>query len=185
MIMLNETGGGDSQDFARFVELQQKHTQLSNQLEALEVKMNESANKAATAGAEDYVVIHEELSKLDTELKSLFERHPEWRGEKKSVGTPFGSVEQRTATELQVENPAQTVALIELTGKTKKGFDAESFLHISKEPNLEALEQLGDEALAEIGVKRVRTERITVKPAKVSVAKAVKAAKKTRTEVQS
>ena len=176
-----EQVAGQSQDFARFVELQQQHTEMTNKLEALEVTINRSAQAAATASAEAYVVLQENLAKLDTELKVLFEKHPEWRGEKKSVGTPFGSVEQRKTTELEVANPAITVALIEAKAKTDQQFKAENFLHIFKEPNLEALEGMTDSELSELGIKRVTTERVTVKPAKVSVAKAVKAAKKQTT----
>jgi len=169
--------GGVSQDFARFIELQQQHTATSNQIEALEVDINKGAQEAAKSSAEAYIVLREDLEKLDGELRSLFERHPEWRGEKKSVGTPFGSVEQRTATELEVPNAAMTISLIEAKGKTDPQFKADDFLHIEKEPNLEALERLSNEELAKLGVQRVTTERITVKPAKVNVAKAVKAAK--------
>ncbi len=168
---------GISQDFARFVELQQKHTESSNKLAALEVAINVGAQSAAEASAADYVVLQETVTGLDTELKALFERHPEWRGDKKSVGTPFGSVEQRTATELQVANPAMTVALIEAMGAADPQFKAGDFLHVEKEPDLEALERLTNDELAKLGIKRVTTERVTVKPAKINVSKAVKAAK--------
>jgi hypothetical protein len=170
--------GGQSQDFARFVELQQQHSEMSNKLDALEVTINRSAQAAATASATAYVVLQENLAKLDAELKSLFGQHPEWRGDKKSVGTPFGSVEQRTTTELRVDNPAMTVALIEAKAESNPtGFPVADFLHITKEPNLEMLERLSDSELGRLGISRITTERVTVKPAKVNVAKAVKAAK--------
>lgn len=173
MIAPNEHVGGQSQDFARFVELQQKHSEASNKLEALEVAINVGAQSAAMASALDYVVLQEQVAKLDADLKALFEVHPEWRGDKKSVATPYGTVEQRTATELRVENPAATVALIESFMPAA----AKDYLHITKEPNLEALERFSNDELAKLGIKRVTTERVTVKPAKVNVAKAVKAAK--------
>lgn len=164
-------------DFARFVELQQDYTKAHTELQKLEVEINSGAQKAMESKAVDYVVLQEVLSGYDRELKSLFEKYPEWRGDKKSVSTPYGSVEQRTATELEVENPALTVALIKARGQTDKTFNPPDFLHVEEEPNLEALERLDADALGKLGVKRVSTERITVKPAKVNVAKAVKAAK--------
>lgn len=168
---------GTTQDFARLTELQQRHTKTTNELEALEVKMNELAQRSASAFATDYVILQESAAKLDTEIKELFARHPEWRGDTKSVKTPFGEVQQRTVTELEVPNPAMTVALIEAQGKTDPSFKVVDFLRVEKSPNLEALEAMGDDALAKLGISRVKSERITVKPAKVSVAKTVKAAK--------
>ena len=178
MISTTENLGGQSQAFASFVELQQQHTELSNQLDQLEVTINRDAQASAKASAEAYIVLQENIAALDIKLKAFFAAHPEWRGEKKkSVSTPFGSVEQRTANELEVPNAAMTVAMIEACGKSDAAFKADDFLHVSKEPNLEALERLDDSALAKLGINRVTTERVTVKPAKVSVAKAVKAAK--------
>jgi hypothetical protein len=165
-----------SQDFARLAELQQAHTKATTALEKLEVQMNEQSQKSASAFATDYVVLQEAVTKLDAEITALFSRHPEWR-DGKSVKTPFGEVAQRTVTTLEIANPAVTVTLIEARGKAEPGFDAELFLRREVSPNVEALEGLPDAELAKLGVSRVKTEKITVKPAKVSVAKAVKAAK--------
>jgi hypothetical protein len=164
---------GTAQDFARLTEALQTLSRRSNELEALEVKMNEQAQKSAGAFAADYVVLQEALAKLDGIVKELFAAHPEWRGPNKSVKTPFGEVSQRSVTELDVPNEAMTVALIEAQFSEA----AADYLHIDKAPNLEALERLGDDALAKLGVQRKKREQVTVKPASVSVAKAVKAAK--------
>lgn len=163
--------------FARFIELQENHTRLSQELAQLEVTINREAMAAASSNAEAYVVLQEEIGKLEIELKLLFERHPEWRGDHKSVTTPYGSVKQHTSKELDVPNDAMTVALIEGRATLEKGFKAEDFLHITKKPNLEALERLNDDELSKLGVNRLKKETITVKPAKVSVSKAVNAAK--------
>lgn len=171
-----------AQDFARFVDLQQKHTETSNKLEALEASINDSSQRAITSSTEAYVVLQEALTALDAQLKLLFERHPEWRRDnEKSVTTPFGVVQQRTVTELEVANPAATVALIEARGRMDQTFKAEDFLHVEKKPDLEALERLGNDDLSALGITRVTTERMTVKPAKVNVAKVVKASKKKET----
>jgi hypothetical protein len=169
--------GTGQQDFALLVELQQAHSETTLKLEQVETQMSVSALKAATNSAPDYVVLQERLARLDEGIKSLFAKHPEWRdGAKKSVKTPYGSVEQRTVTELEVANPAATVALIEQRAKSDSKFDAGAFLRIEKEPNLEALEALSDEELAMLGVSRVKSERVTVKPAKVSAKAVTKAA---------
>lgn len=167
-----------SQDFAQFVDLQQQHTHFSTKLAELEVRLNKVSQSAIAAAVPEFVVLQEEATRLETQIKDLFAKHPEWRdAKKKSVGTPYGSVEQRASEELDIPNEAMTVALIEATGKADPNFKAADFLHIEKLPNREALERLGDDALTVLGVSRVKKETITVKPAKVNVAKAVKAAK--------
>lgn len=171
-----------AQDFAKFVDLQQLHTSTYNRLQKLEVTMNEDSQKAAEKHSADYVVLQEDFSKLDAELKAFFEKFPEWRGDKKSVTTPFGSVEQRTVVEIEITKPQVTVALIKARGLTDKDFTAADFLHVEEKPNIEALERLDDAQLAALGAQRVRRESVTVKPAKVSVAKVTKAAKQTKPE---
>lgn len=167
-----------SQDFARLVDLQQKFNAASLALETLEVAINKSAQHCAAENAAAYCVHQEELATLDAAIKVLFANHPEWRGDAKSIKTPYGSVEQRKVTELEVPNPAMTVALIEGRGAQDKAFDVQAFLRIEKEPNIEALESLTDDELAKLGCRRVSTDRVTVKPAKINAAKAVKAARK-------
>lgn len=179
MIANIETLAGATQDFARITELQQQFNDTDTKLGALEVAMNEKAQAASKPFAEDYVVLQELKVKLDTEIKTLFEAHPEWR-DGKTVKTPFGEVAQRTVTELEVPNPAMTVALIKAAALHDLKFKEADYLRVFEEPNVEALEALGDDALAKLGVQRVKREQITVKAAKVSVAKAVKAAKATK-----
>jgi len=172
------TDNATAQDFAKFIDLQQQFSAKQNLLQQLEVLINRGAQKFAEMHSTEYVVLQEELSRLDADIKALFEKHPEWRGEKKSVATPYGNVEQRTVIELEVPNPAMTVALIKARGQADKEFAAADFLRVEESPNIEALERLDDAALAKLGVNRNKRESITVKPAKLNVAKAVKAAKK-------
>jgi hypothetical protein len=177
---MNITDNSNAQDFAKFVDLQQQHTAKHLQMQELEVTMNTASQKCLEPLGPAYVVLQEEFARLDTDLKALFEKHPEWRGDKKSVATPYGGVEQRTVVELEVPNPAMTVALIKARGQEDKQFVAVDFKHIEEEPNLEALERLNDDALSKLGVNRKTRESVTVKPAKVNVARAVKAAKQSK-----
>ncbi|HMJ88765.1 MAG TPA: host-nuclease inhibitor Gam family protein [Candidatus Acidoferrum sp.] len=173
-------GAAIDQSFARLVERQQEFTDVTLALEKLEVKMSDDALKAAGKYATEYVVLQERLAKLDGEIAALFLSHPEWREkDQKTVKTPYGSVEQRKATKLEVNNEALTVALIKARGIEDPKFNAALFLHVEESPNLEALEGLDDTQLLKLGVARKTNEKITVKPAKVEAAKAVKAAKST------
>ncbi len=122
-------------------------------------------------------MLQESVAGFETEIKALFAKHPEWRGDTKSVKTPYGSVEQRSSKSLVAPNPTMTVALIEAKGKVDANFKPETFLHITKEPNLETLEAWSDDELAKVGINREENESVTVKPARINVAKTVKAAK--------
>lgn len=173
------TASAHSQDFARLVELQQQHSETTHALEALENKMSLAALDAASENAEAYVINQEKLASLDDEIKALFEAHPEWReAGKKSVKTPFGSVEQRSATELVIPNPEATVILIEARAAKDKEINAANFIRVEKTPNVEALEAWSDDELSKVGITRKTSEKITVKAAKVKAAAVVKAAKR-------
>lgn len=172
-----------SQDFAQFVDFQQQHTHITTKLAELEVIINKSAQVAVAQNVPEFVVLQEESTRLETLLKALFNNHPEWRDDKKkSVSTPYGEVQTRSSEELEIPNEAMTVVLIEARSQTDPQFKAQDFLHVEKKPNREALERCTDDELTKLGVSRVQKETVTVKPAKVNVAKAVKAAKPAKQE---
>lgn len=176
----SSTSPCDAQDFARLVDLQQQFSAATLELERIEGLMSRDALNAARAFGEDYIIWQERAAELEKQLNMLFTNHPEWRvGDAKSVKTPFGSVEQRKTSKLEVPNEKATVALIKQRALTDPRFaDQKMFLHVEESPNLEALEAFTDDVLAELGITRLRTEKITVKPAKVQAAKVAKAAKK-------
>lgn len=168
----------NDQDFTRLVECLQQVSATTQKLAELEVRVNKASQAIAANSAVEYCVHQENLTKAEEQARQIFERHPEWRGEKKSVSTPFGSVESRKVTEIDIPNPALTVALIEARGLKDPQWKPDTFLHVEKEPDIEALERLGDADLVSLGCQRVERTSVTVKPAKVSVAKAAKAAQK-------
>jgi hypothetical protein len=174
---MNIIDNPNAQDFAKFVDLQQQLNATHSRLQELEVTINRGAQKFAEMHSTEFVVLQEDFSRIDAALKAIFEKRPEWRGDKKSVTTPYGAVEQRTVVELEVPNPAMTVALIKARAQSDKEFVAADHLHIEEEPNLEALAKMDDAELAKLGVNRCKRESVNVKPAKMNVAKAVKAAK--------
>lgn len=166
------------QDFAHFVDLQEQHTHITTKLADLEVVINRDSQAVVSQKVPEFVVLQEEVTRLETLLKDLFAKHPEWRdAKKKSVSTPYGEVQTRSSEELEIPNEAMTVVLIEAREKTDANFKASDYLHVEKKPNREALERCTVDELTKLGVSRVKKETITVKPAKVNVAKAVKAAK--------
>jgi hypothetical protein len=77
-------------------------------------------------------------------------------------------------TGLQIADAAATVALI----KQKYGDGlAAKMIRKVEEPAVEQLEPLKDEELQKIGVRRITTDSITVKAAKVEMGKGSKATK--------
>jgi hypothetical protein len=165
-----------TQDYPRFVELLQSHAALTHRLGEIESRLNLRQLAAAGDVLVEFVIINEDIALLDTAIKDLFLAHPEWRGAAKSVSTPFGAVESRSSTEIDVPNEPMTVALIQARGKTDPEFKADLYLRVTIEPNVEALESLDDSALEKLGGRRVKKETVTVKPAKVKAGAAIKAA---------
>lgn len=179
MIATTEPQAGQSQDFARLIELQQEHTKSSTELERIQTVMTADSQAAAAAQTTDYVIHQERVAAMEREIRALFARNPQWLTDgEKTVKTPFGSVSSRSVASLEIPDAEATVVLLELRAVKDKDFDASLFIRTQKVPNVEALESLDDAELSKLGVTRTKTERVTVKAAKMDAAKVVKAAKK-------
>lgn len=179
--MSNPDPSHQTQDFARLVELQQEHTKSSTELERIQTQMTDDSQLGASKHTAEYVCHQERVSAVEAEIKQLFARNPQWLTDgEKTVKTPFGSVSSRRSTSLDIPDEEATVTLLELRAVRQTDFDAGLFIRIKKVPNYEALESLPDDELSKLGVTRVTTDRITVKPAKVDAAKVVRAAKKAK-----
>jgi hypothetical protein len=104
-------------------------------------------------------------------LELICRAHPEWFAEKQSLKTPFGTVQFRDGTKLQVANEEMTIVLLEAAAKKDESLALA--IKTVKTINLEVLEKLDDDELARFRVKRVDTKGFTVKPAKVELGRAV------------
>lgn len=162
-------------DFARLVELQSALNQAENVLILQEARVNTAINAVIDEARAEWVTAKLQHAEAVEEIKRLAELHPEWR-EGKTVKTPFGTVQLRDSSSLEIPNPAGTLALIRATFP-KLGLDPELYIEVTEIPKKEILETLTDLELANIGVLRETTTSITVKPARTDMAKATKSRK--------
>jgi phage host-nuclease inhibitor protein Gam len=155
------------------VDAQAIHTEATNRMAKLEAELQDDYLDAIDGRRKEYTDLQDALAKSEQTIKDIATMHPEWFAEVKTVTTPYGSVQSRSGTKLEVANEEVTIALLQQLGP-----DAAPFLRTSVELNLEALESLPDEELARVRIKRVTGESLIVKPAKPNLGKAAKAAAK-------
>jgi phage host-nuclease inhibitor protein Gam len=147
----------------------------SNRLTALTTQINQGYLELVDEHREEYAYLQETISKVEVSIEALAILNPQWFAEKKTVTTPYGSVTSRKSSELEVPNEEVSIVLLE-----QLGAESAAFIRTKKELNLEALEQLSDDELARIRIKRVAEEKITAKPAALDMGKAAKAVEKQR-----
>lgn len=165
-------------DYTKLVSLLAKFTGATNRLSKLSGAIKERYNRTITTYADDFATLQLILEECQAKVVALAEAHPEWFADSKTITTPYGSVQSRSSSRLEAEDEQKSIELLK-----QLGTDSEAFLRTVTTLNLEALEILPDEELARIKVKRVKSESITVTPAKVTLGKAaIAAAKKAATK---
>lgn len=148
-------------------------TESTNRLAMLEAEMQEQFIDLMDDRRKEYTILQTAVSHSEQTIRDIATMNPQWFEDVKTVTTPYGAVQSRTTTALEVANEEVTIALLQ-----QLGADAAPFLRVKTELNLEALESLPDTELARIRVARVTTEKITAKPAKVNLGSAAKASAK-------
>jgi hypothetical protein len=165
-------------DFARLVELQSALNQADNALAVLDASVNPRVTAIIDETRKNWSEAQFQRDEAEREIKLLVERHPEWL-DGRTIKTPFGTVSLRDTNSIEIPNPEGTISLIrQLFPKAK--LDPEQFIATVEQPRKELLETLDVFTLADVGVRRTTTTSITVKPAKIDMAKETKA-RKTKT----
>jgi Bacteriophage Mu Gam like protein len=171
--MLHTLPTDSAKHYKSLVDCQAIHTEATNRLAKLEATLLDDYLTSVDALRKDYTNLQEAISKSEAAIRDIALMHPEWFAEVKTVTTPYGSVQSRSGTKLEVGNEEVTIALI-----TQLGPDAAPFLRQEITLNLEALESLSDDELGRIRVKRVSSESLVIKPTKPNLGKAAAAAVK-------
>lgn len=148
-------------------------TEMTNRLTKLETEMQDEFIDLMDGRRKEYTDLQGGIAKAEQTIRDIATLNPQWFEDSKTVTTPYGAVQSRKTTSLEVANEEVTIALLQ-----QLGADSAPFLRVETTLNLEALESLPDSELARIRVKRVTTEKITAKPGKVNLGKAAKAAEK-------
>jgi hypothetical protein len=167
----------NSAEFTRLIELQSALTEADNLLASIEATVNPAVAETIAKHKAAWADAQAQRDEAEREIRLLAEAHPEWL-EGKSIRTPFGAVSFRDTSKLDIPNIEATVALIRVHFP-KHQMAPDPFIRLHEEPRPEVLETLGDDLLAKIGVTRVKSTSITVKPAHVDMAKESKPKKAT------
>lgn len=157
-------------DYATLTTALASFTKLSNRIAEIEAGFQLAiTDLIAECYKEDFAALQEEFEAVESRIKLLAIRHPEWFEKTKTLKTPFGSVASRSTTKIEVTNEEATVALLELRGEEGK-----PYLRERKYLSIESLEAMDDGELKRLKLSRVTSEKITISPAKVDLGKALK-----------
>jgi hypothetical protein len=162
-------------DYSRLIELQSALNQADNALAVIDAQVNPIVSAIIDERRAAWAAAQAQRNEAETEIKSLVEAHPEWL-DGKTVKTPFGTVSLRESSSLEIPNPEGTIALIRQVFPRAE-LDPDQYLVTTESPRKELLETLPENILSKVGVTKTRSTSITVKPAKIDMAKESKAKK--------
>lgn len=165
-----QNNNNTTDDYTKLTDALQAHTATTNELAEIEASFQKAIQELiGECYRANFQALQEQLTKTEEAIELLTLRHPEWFVKTKTLKTPFGSVATRKTTKIDVPNEEATIALLELRGPA-----AEPFLRTRKYLSIEALEALDDGELAQLKLRRVTTDKITITPAKVDLGKTLK-----------
>lgn len=162
----------DTTHYEGLISLLAVFTEAEIRLALIQGRANEALMDTLDGAKKEFAELQAARDGAEAEIKDLAKRHPEWC-DGRTIKTPYGTVKFTRTTSLEIPNPEVTLTLIKASSDAE--FRARA-VRVIEEPAKEALENLDDEALAKLGVKRVVSDSITVKPAKVDMGKAGKPA---------
>jgi hypothetical protein len=161
----------DGETYTNLINLFAIFTEATNRMSALDAALQERWVDLIDEHRAEYTQLQSKISEADAAIRHIATQHPEWFEDTKSLKTPYGAIEFRSSSKLEVPNEELTIALIERMGEP-----GSVYLRPRKFLNLEALETLEDGDLKKLRINRVTADKCTVKPAKVDLGKAVKKA---------
>ena len=167
----------DAADFKNLVDLMAIMAEGSARMGELENGLQQDWIDLVDARRKDYASLQFAIGQAEESIETLALTNPQWFEKSKTLKTPYGTVSFRKSTKLEVKNEEVSLLLLEQLGQ-----DGLPFVRTAKALNLEALEKLDDTELERLRIKRVSTESLSIKPAKVDLGKAVKQAAKEAAE---
>lgn len=159
----------DAADFKNLVDLMAIMAEGSARMSELESGLQQDWLDLVDARRKDYASLQFAIGQAEEAIETLALTNPQWFEKAKTLKTPYGTVSFRKSTKLEVKNEEVSILLLEQLGQ-----DGLPFVRTAKALNLEALEKLDDTELERLRIKRVSTDSLSIKPAKVDLGKAVK-----------
>lgn len=161
----------EGKDYQNFVDLMAVHAEASTRLAALQATADQVMLDILDDHREEYTKLQSTIVETEASLEVILRRNQDtWLGEKKSIKCPYGTASFRASSKLIIDNAELSVALVE------RMEDGELYLNREVTLDLEALEALDDATLATLKIRRSKSENFSVKPAKIDLGKAGKAA---------
>jgi hypothetical protein len=160
-------------EFQNVVDLLAVLTEASNRLADIEAAANEEFQSIIDEYRKDYASAQEAATRAETALEAACRLHPEWFTSARSIKTPWGKVSFRKTTSIKVDNEEATCRLLRALLEPD---EAEDYIVRTEKPNLEAMEKLTDDVLAQVMARRVHGDSFSATPQKVDFGKAVKEA---------
>ncbi len=180
--------------FVLFLETFEHHTAAVQTMEKIDLAVNAKVAQMVSAESANGTAYRAASAQKLTTQEALIEAvkaHPEWFAGKKTINTPHGAIAKRASSSLAVADERVTLSKIveghadneglaaifqkETLGEIMEHLSdrllgpARHYLNLEITLNLEALEKLTDRDLLRLGVRRVESETITVKPLVVKI----------------
>lgn len=166
-----EMSPNTSPEFQRFIELQKEFLNGENAIAKIDAVVNTKVAAVIAEHTRDWAAATEAHKRIEREIISLAERHPEWK-DGESIKSPFGTVSFRKTTSLEIHNEGASITLIRSV--LARHPLRETAIRTEETINREVLESLTDLELASIGIARSKGVSISVKAKRVDMAKANK-----------
>lgn len=157
-----------TQDYKNLVDLMALLSEATARMGELENGLQQSWLDLVDARRKDYTTLQAAISTSEAAIEAAAILNPQWFAKVKSLKTPYGTVAFRSTKKLEVKNEEVSILLLEQLGQ-----DGLPFLRTTKVLNLEALENLDDDELSRLRIKRVTTNACKITPSKVELGKAV------------
>lgn len=164
-----------TEDFTDLLDAVAIYSEATNRLATIQAEIDQIVIDAIDARRKDFADFQAAQASAEQAVEILATRNRDaWFSQKKTLQTPYGSVSFRSAKSLEIGNEELTIALVE------RSPDSDLYLRRETSLNKEALDTLDDTSLESLRIRRVTRESCTIKPAKIDIGKAAKAAAESR-----
>ena len=164
--------------YNRINELLSDFSSLNAAVEAAEAEIKTVQLAAAKELLPKHAAAKVALSSIESTLRALSDEHYQelFPTEKRTHKTPFGALEYRKSSSLEIEDEEKSILKIEARFEA----DMTRFIRTRKELNIEALEELDDDYLALVGIVRKHKDNFKVVPFALMADKPAKKAAKVK-----
>lgn len=168
-------------DFHTLHDILVRFTERENELAAVLTRLNARAAEAGTKYGAEIIRLETERDSCAAQARAIIERHPEWFSDSKTLKLPCGTVKSTSTTRI-VPVLSEADALERLKASDHPALCAA--VRIIESLDLEVLGAFDDSTLAGHGLRREKTESITITAAKAPVGEMKKAARATAAPAQ-